>query len=461
MGAKVDARDDHSNQPLHCAATRGFTAIIELLLRCGAEIDAKGPAGSTPVHMALTYPKALSALLRKDPILTVTDDNGDAALHLALSQCNLDAVPNWMVKKLLAGGADVNQLNASGTTPFHMVLIQGSSGQKGHESFLTLLLENNANININTKDGKYSFKVFLDRFSTTSLWPDDGSLQSKIFELFLKKGANPNTRLESGEPLFHAALSGVYSVDGEKGLLDNLCELVDIDQRATNVDSHLHKLVRMHLESYYSSWFKWLEDLLGRGADPNSINHAQESPIFILLNHNGYTYQTEKNMEILISNGADEMRKHRAGHLPLYLAAQANMGEKRETLTKILMDSFVRRSTIEARQLETKIDNPWWIVYHSLHTTKRWSTSTCNDAFHDIWPEHVADFLPKCLMISAAEDILSYSKGELTARKAMLGLQHEDTMAERDHYLLALRDCKSLNLELEPMWYHFLLELFE
>ena len=366
-----------------------------------------------------------------------------------------------MIKKLLAGEANVNQLNVSEITSFHIMLIQGSSGQKSHESFLTLLLKNNVNININIKDDKYFFKVFLNQFSTTSLWSDNKSLQSKTFKLFLKKEANLNIRLESDEPLFHAVLSEVYSVNREKRLLNNLCKQVDIDQHVINVDSHLHKLVRIYLESYYSSWFKWLEDLLGRGADLNSINHAQELPLFILLNHNEYTYWTKKIIEILISNRADKMRKHHAGWLLLYLAAWANMSEKQETLTKILMDSFVRRSTIKAHQLEIKIDNPWWIIYHSLHTTKRWSMSTCNDTFYDIWSEHVADFLLKCLMISAAEDILSYFKGKLTAWKVMLGLQHKDTMTKRDHYLLTLQDCKSLNLELELMWYHFLLELFK
>ncbi|KAF8850756.1 ankyrin, partial [Acephala macrosclerotiorum] len=50
MGSAVDIQDEENNKPLHHAANRGFEEIVRLLLKNGADVNAKGKSGRTPLH---------------------------------------------------------------------------------------------------------------------------------------------------------------------------------------------------------------------------------------------------------------------------------------------------------------------------------------------------------------------------------------------------------------------------
>jgi hypothetical protein len=54
----VDARDRYGRTPLHYAAERGRTDVIETLVARGADPDARSVAGFAPVHAAETYDRA-------------------------------------------------------------------------------------------------------------------------------------------------------------------------------------------------------------------------------------------------------------------------------------------------------------------------------------------------------------------------------------------------------------------
>jgi ankyrin repeat protein len=54
--ASISLQDDiNGNLPLHIAAQNGFTPHVALLLRHGADINARNGKGNTALHMAWSY----------------------------------------------------------------------------------------------------------------------------------------------------------------------------------------------------------------------------------------------------------------------------------------------------------------------------------------------------------------------------------------------------------------------
>ncbi len=80
----ISARDTDGSTPLHCATWKGQQAVVELLLRLGADVNARNQNdhwGTTPLH---------------------------AAAH---------ANQRAIAELLIAHGADVNAINLNGRTP--------------------------------------------------------------------------------------------------------------------------------------------------------------------------------------------------------------------------------------------------------------------------------------------------------------------------------------------------------
>ena len=63
-GADVNAKEYYSNTPLHLAAMFGKIKVIPILLKAGADVNAKDVDGRTPLEMAKasSYPNAVTAL---------------------------------------------------------------------------------------------------------------------------------------------------------------------------------------------------------------------------------------------------------------------------------------------------------------------------------------------------------------------------------------------------------------
>ena len=140
-GADVNAVNKHGQTPLHTAVNgeMDFPEMCEILLKCNAKIDAVDGVGKQPLHLACERGHSVTGILLmsyeadanvqtrdgRTPLRLLsqylltckerTDRHDDQALHIALRH-NMDGHTQLLVKC----GADTNAVNKDGQTPLHV-----------------------------------------------------------------------------------------------------------------------------------------------------------------------------------------------------------------------------------------------------------------------------------------------------------------------------------------------------
>jgi hypothetical protein len=117
---------------VHAAAFGGHGAEVERLLAAGTDVDARDPAGRTPLHFAAEqgHLEVVQLLLAGGANVNAGDDRRQTPLHRA-AQSGHRAI----VEALLKAGTDVNATDLEGRTP------TGLAVQAGHEEVANLLRE--------------------------------------------------------------------------------------------------------------------------------------------------------------------------------------------------------------------------------------------------------------------------------------------------------------------------------
>ncbi|CAN0440291.1 unnamed protein product, partial [Ectocarpus fasciculatus] len=117
-GARVDAKDDDGDTPLHAATwcSEGIRTLVEY----GADVEALTANGRTPLALAATWgcEDGAKLLLEAGADVNAPADyaDGSAALSLAnLGDCNVDDI----MKVLIQHGADVNARDTDGLSALH------------------------------------------------------------------------------------------------------------------------------------------------------------------------------------------------------------------------------------------------------------------------------------------------------------------------------------------------------
>ena len=183
----VIARGGPLGTALHAASRMNHLKVVQSLLRHGADVNATGMWGQTPLLFASDWGhlEVVRWLLQHDADVNAKDEVDDlTSLHLAASRGHSETV-----RALLNHNADTNSLTYYGRTPLHEASIYGRvevvrlllnhganpeardkyqwtslhfASSNGYLDNASLLLEHGAEVDAENKDGKTAYQMALD-----------------------------------------------------------------------------------------------------------------------------------------------------------------------------------------------------------------------------------------------------------------------------------------------------------
>uniref|UniRef100_A0ABD2WSC3 Uncharacterized protein n=1 Tax=Trichogramma kaykai TaxID=54128 RepID=A0ABD2WSC3_9HYME len=295
------------NSLLHLAADWGSKDLIELLLKYGADPNRANKAGSTPLHTICkkNYQYDLTEVFFKvkyencqQAQVDVQDWWGNTPLHYALLGSN-----NKVIESLLKRSVNPNLTNQRGLTYLHMICKR----------------------QINDGLAEFFFKIYDDKHQTVEVDAQDPfgntplhlALQSwpytinGIFELLLRRGANPNLAALSGLTPLH-----IICQRFPEGLVEKFFNICDESQLAVQMNARdaWHGYTPLHFALVWGHR-QVAELLLRRGADPNMTDKDGSSPLHISCMRN-----KDYNIVTVLFEVSDEK------HLRVQVNAQDNLG---------------------------------------------------------------------------------------------------------------------------------------
>lgn len=387
-GAEIGVRDDHGFTPLHWVARfwRGGAAYsmaaARALVQAGADPDASGRGGRTPLHAAVeapwglegpAVPEMLSLLVEAGADVNARTDGGQTALHLALRN------PAAAVR-LLELGADRGARNDSGRVAdpascenfgtrsyfalavrdrlaecIYTMTLQGANpirdadlhmaaGHARDPGVIHELLE--AGASLDGRDGE----------GYTPLHRAAATGNPAVIRVLLEAGADADRRVEvfnalepwgpkDWTPLHLAARNrdaGAVALILDAG--------GDVHGRVDRYETPLHIAATNENPEVAAL-------LLRAGADVNARESKGNTPLHLAALKNS----NPAVLSVLIEAGADlEARAmHGAGHVlrgltPMYLAA---MGNWNPDVITVLAEAGAR---VDAERAELRPDYPFW-----------------------------------------------------------------------------------------------------
>ncbi|KAL8846507.1 MAG: hypothetical protein Q9221_008410 [Calogaya cf. arnoldii] len=187
--AKVNTRDRKGmSTPLHKAAAHGNEAMVDLLIKNGAHMEAKDKELMTPIHYACEAgnEKIVAQLLSKKSSLEALGRRGMTPLVCAAASGQVPVLELLLKKK-----AYIKHQGDGSMTALHW------ASYNGHYEAADFLLEKRANPNAANKDGRTSLHlaVMAGFFAVT--------------ELLLRKGAMPEAQCRAmNRPIHYACMEG-------------------------------------------------------------------------------------------------------------------------------------------------------------------------------------------------------------------------------------------------------------
>lgn len=193
-GADVNARGYLGRTPLFQARSLPSTG---LLLNAGAEVDARDDLGQTPL-MQVNYEVA-RLLIEHGGNVNATDREGFTALSISA-----EFGEATKIRLLLSNGADVHLSARNGWTAIIAAAARTDS------EVVEILLEHGAGPNDKMADG---FTALMRAVALNSL---------ASARLLLKHGANPNARMKDGRTALSLALSSNSRYGSHKEMIELL-----------------------------------------------------------------------------------------------------------------------------------------------------------------------------------------------------------------------------------------------
>ncbi len=131
-GCDINCENEEFLRPLHDAASKGFTEVVQLFLTApGCDLDCRNGDGDTPLHNAVKYGRAdvLRQLVADGADVNCQNRKGSTPLHYAVKFGHIR-----LARSLLDAGCEVNCQDYIGSTALH------GAYQKGRLDIQNLLL---------------------------------------------------------------------------------------------------------------------------------------------------------------------------------------------------------------------------------------------------------------------------------------------------------------------------------
>lgn len=347
-GADVNARDGNGWMPLHYAASHGQREVARLLIAAGADPNAEAQdkhypedvVGGTALHLAVrgTDQKMIELLLKGGADVNARDKQGETPLAWAVDHNRLEAV-----KLLIAKGADVNARVQGGGS--YLTTLLGIAVGRAHFEIMETLMAAGANVNARDGPGRTPLHLALTSEyrqvveAAMSEYPDVTAPQTEwdryraqagevrrtlavqIVRILCSHGADVNARDKEGiTPLHWAAYHGARDViellmaqgadvnapsrfdpNGHSVIWENR----ELRYRLGNGAVPLHAaVIRGHREA--------VEVLLAHGSQLDVEDKAGRTPL-----HHAAGGGKAEIVEFLLARGADVNAEDRRGATPL------------------------------------------------------------------------------------------------------------------------------------------------
>ena len=194
-GADIEARNNADRSPLDCAALAGHVGLVQVFLEHGADVNAQDNLRCTPLYWASKVGQLAVAriLLSHGADVTAQCENNQTPLYQAKDE--------EVARLLLEHGADPNALDIDNRTPLH------GASERGNVGAAWVLLEHGADPN--ARDAGNATPLHLASGSQyTYYWGYLG-----LVWLLLQCSADIHARDDEGQtPFMRAKAKGRYEI---------------------------------------------------------------------------------------------------------------------------------------------------------------------------------------------------------------------------------------------------------
>ncbi|KAF5487496.1 putative ankyrin repeat protein [Colletotrichum siamense] len=284
-GADINAQGRDGMTPLHCASVEGNSRAVTVLIEAGANVDIPDASGTTPLLWAaykgwLDIAKNLWEVANKRQ----RDNNGRTALHLAALSGQTPMV-RWLV---VDQGAEKEARDLDMRRPLHW------AARNGHEEVAALLIEQKAD-----KEAK-------DSYGSRPLHCAAARGHEQLIALLIDEGAKVDARGERGLTPLHCAAEEGYvkaaemllkkgaNIEAKLGLTSTALDLAAMKGQAAVVALLIHQ-----------------------GAEKDLRDDRGET-----LLHRAAAFGNPETMACLIQEGADIEAKSKKDETPLHKAIE-------------------------------------------------------------------------------------------------------------------------------------------
>ena len=317
MIREEDTIVENSFPPLHLKSERttAKTEITKLLLDAGANIEARNQWQQTPLYNAIFSPESMKLLLKAKANVRAKDSEGRTPFYYAVEFAATSSIP-----LLLDAGADIEAKNANGWTPLLQAAIHP------YYECIIVLLEKRADVKplevLLYPTAEMKSKFDKENPPLPPLLVAVLLDRPETFKKLLKDGAKLETKDTS---ILHTAIA----LDNPKAIQT----LLDAGADRKILNRHGHTL--LHVAASYGS-LKAMQTLLAAGFEVDEKDRSGKTALQYLA-HRG----PKPALQALIDAGADIEAKDKQTDPPLVCAAQGHNVER----LRMLIDAGAKLDT--------------------------------------------------------------------------------------------------------------------